>query len=151
MKRCTECGGHVVAGAQHVEHGIGERTFVGTIDGWRCQNCSEVYYAADGLEEMERGIASWLATHGSSSAAELKFMRKTAGIKALDLAALLGVTPETVSHWETGKHAPDRVTRATIAGLVLDTLKGEGATRRLLKAQEKPNTDQTVRLDPAAA
>jgi len=139
-----------VAGPQQVEHPIGERMFVGTVDGWSCSSCGEIYYAANGLEETESLIASWLATHGISSAAELKFMRKAAGIKAVDLAKWLDVTPETVSHWETGKHPPDVVTRATIARLVLEALRGESSTRTLLKAQEQPNTEQTVRLIPAA-
>jgi putative zinc finger/helix-turn-helix YgiT family protein len=151
MNRCTECGGNVVAGPQQVEHRIGERLFVGPVAGWSCPTCGEVYYAAADLEANESAIASWLAHHGISSTAELKFMRKVAGIKAVDLAALFGVTPETVSHWETGKHAPDRVTRATIASLVLDALRGESATRGLLKAQEEPSKAKTVRLGPAAA
>lgn len=77
-------------------------------------------------------------------------MRKTAGIRAVDLAKWLDVTPETVSHWERGKHAPDVVTLATIARLVLEAVRGENSTRVLLKAQEEPNTERTVRLVPAA-
>jgi DNA-binding transcriptional regulator YiaG len=34
---------------------------------------------------------------------EFKFLRKAIGIKAVDLADFLGVTPETLSRWENGK------------------------------------------------
>jgi DNA-binding XRE family transcriptional regulator len=146
MNRCAHCGGQVVAGPQGVERPIGDRQFVGTIDGWSCPSCGERYYASEGLGVFEETIASWLADHGVTSHEELKFMRKAAGIKAADLAAWLGVTPETVSHWETGKHPTNIVTRATIASIVLETLRGESATRERLEAQGKPDAAKTVRL-----
>lgn len=151
MNRCTSCGGKVVAGPQKIERSIGERIFVSTVDGWSCPDCGEAYYPGDSVEAAERVLATWLATHGISTPGEIKFMRKAAGIKAADLAALLGVSAETVSHWETGKHKADAVTRATIARLVLDALRGEDETRGLLKAQEQPDTTQRVSLGPAAA
>jgi hypothetical protein len=61
------------------------------------------------------------------------------------------VTPETISHWETGKHAPDVVTRSTIASIVLDTLRGESSTRDRLHAQGHPEGTRNVRLGRDAA
>lgn len=34
---------------------------------------------------------------------DIKFLRKAIGLKAVDLAGFLEVTPETLSRWETGK------------------------------------------------
>jgi DNA-binding transcriptional regulator YiaG len=48
-------------------------------------------------------VANELAELGAASGESLKFLRKAAKLKATDLATLLGVTPETVSHWETAK------------------------------------------------
>jgi DNA-binding XRE family transcriptional regulator len=93
----------------------------------------------------------WLAEHGVRTPQELKFMRKAAGIRAADLASWLAVTPETISHWETGKHAPDVVTRSTIASIVLDTLRGESSTRDRLHAQGHPEGTRNVRLGRDAA
>jgi YgiT-type zinc finger domain-containing protein len=150
MNECIDCGGQVVAGPQNVERNIGERMFVASIDGWSCPKCGEIYYEGGGLEDVERNVAAWIANNGVTSAAEIKFMRKTAGIRAVDLAKWLDVTPETVSHWETGKHAPDVVTRATIASIVLEALKGESTTRERLATQGKPDARQTVRIARSA-
>src|SRR5688572_22319545 len=98
MTRCTECEGAVVAGPQTHVREFSKRQFVAPVDGWSCPKCSAVYYSASGLEEVERVIASWFARNGVGSPDELKFIRKVAGIKAVDLATLLGATPETVSH-----------------------------------------------------
>ena len=78
-------------------------------------------------------------------------MRKAVGIRAADLATWLDVSPETISHWETGKHAPDVVTRSTIASIVLDTFRGETATLDRLRVQGKPEGTRKVRLGRDAA
>jgi DNA-binding XRE family transcriptional regulator len=150
MKGCTECGERgLVAGPQPVTRVVGERTFQGVVQGWACPACKEVDYDGPGLGTFEEQAATWLAEHGVRSHAELKFMRKAAGIRASDLAAWLSVTPETVSHWETGKHTPDVITRGVIASIVLDALRGQTVTRDRLKAQRNPESATTVRLDAA--
>lgn len=78
-------------------------------------------------------------------------MRKAVGIRAADLAIWLDVSPETISHWENGKHTPDVVTRSTIASIVLDTLRGASATLDRLRAQGKPEGTRRVRLGRHAA
>ena len=116
-----------------------------------CSACGERYYDGEDLGAFEQSAAKWIAEHGVRTPEELKFMRKAAGIGAADLAAWLDVTPETVSHWETGKHAPDVVTRSTIASIVLDTLRGESSTRDRLQVQGKPEGTRKVRLNRDAA
>jgi len=78
-------------------------------------------------------------------------MRKVAGIRAVELAELLDVAPETVSHWETGKHAPDRSTLATVAALALDALDGATTTRDRLRALRERPPLAKVRLELPAA
>jgi len=152
MNRCTKCGkSELEAGQQPMTLEVGERTFEGSVQGWACRACGERYYDGAALGACEEEAAKWLAAHGVRTAAELKFMRKAVGIRAAELAAWLGVTPETVSHWETGKHAPDVVTRSTIAGLVLDALRGETATRDRLQVHAKPAATRRVKLGRDAA
>jgi DNA-binding XRE family transcriptional regulator len=152
MNRCTNCGEQKLAsGQQPITRDVGDRTFEGSVRGWVCAGCEEVYYDGVDLGAFEEAAAKWLAEHGVRTHAELKFMRKAAGIRAVDLAAWLSVTPETISHWETGKHAPDVVTRSTIASIVLDTLRGESGTRDRLQAQGKPESTRKVRLNRDAA
>ncbi|HKO91399.1 MAG TPA: type II TA system antitoxin MqsA family protein [Polyangiaceae bacterium] len=152
MNRCTKCGKlDLVAGQQPMTLSVGDRTFEGHVQGWACTACNERYYDGTDLGVFEQTAAQWLAEHGVRTPDELKFMRKAAGIRAADLAAWLGVTPETMSHWETGKHAPDVVTRSTIAAIVVDTLRGESTTRDRLQIQSKPEAVRKVRLPRDAA
>ena len=152
MNRCTKCGKmEPLAGQQPITRDVGERTFEGFVRGWCCPSCGELSYDGSDLEACEQAAAKWLAEHGVRTPQELKFMRKAVGLRATELAAWLDVTPETISHWETGKHAPDVVTRSTIASIVLDTLRGESATRDRLQAQGKPEGTRKVRLDRDAA
>lgn len=152
MKQCTKCGKtELVAGEQPVSLEIGERSFDGFCEGWRCAACGEQYYDGRSLEAFEQVAATWLALHGVRTPEELKFMRKAAGVRAVDLAEWLGVTPETVSHWETGKHPPDIASRATIAAVVLDALQGSTITRDRLRAQGKPDDERKVHLGPVRA
>lgn len=152
MKRCSKCdSAEIVAGEQPFVLDVGERSFEGPVEGWRCKACGEQYYDGMSLESFEQVAAAWLAQHGVRTPEELKFMRKAAGVRAADLAEWLGVTPETVSHWETGKHPPDIASRTTIAAIVLDALKGETTTRDRLKAQGTPDSARKVRLKAKAA
>lgn len=49
----------------------------------------------------------------------LRMMRVTRGFRrASDLAAVLGVTQQTVSHWECGRSAPRDEMKAKIAGVL---------------------------------
>jgi DNA-binding transcriptional regulator YiaG len=148
MNHCTGCESDSLApGEQLLNLEVGERSFEGLVRGWSCAGCGERYYEGKDLQEAAR----WLAEHGVRTPAELKFMRKAAGIRAVDLAAWLGVTPETISHWETGKHTPDVVTRMTIAALVVDALNGTSLTRDRLEIQGKPEATRRVRLARDAA
>lgn len=152
MDRCTNCSERkLVEEQQTVTREVGDRTFEGMVKGWRCSSCGESYQDGSDLGAFEEAASKWLAEHGVRTPQELKFMRKAAGIRAADLASWLDVTPETISHWETGKHAPDVVARSTIASIVLDTLRGERITRDRLYAQGHPEGSRKVRLGCDAA
>jgi transcriptional regulator with XRE-family HTH domain len=75
-------------------------------------------------------------------------VRKVAGLRASELAELLGVSAETVSHWETGKHPSDLATREVVAELALDTIGGRTDTRDRLRAFAHRAPPLHVRLGP---
>src|SRR5262249_39052988 len=91
--------------------------------------------------------AAWLAEHGFSEGEEVRFLRRQLDLRAADLAELLDVTPETVSHWETGKTIPDLRSRQTLGALVLDKIAGTTTTRDRLAALRKPPKARKVRID----
>jgi DNA-binding XRE family transcriptional regulator len=125
---------------------VGPRTFVGAVDAMQCERCRASFASGPSAVAFELGMARWLAEHGFAAGEEIRFMRKAAGLRAADLADLLGVSAESVSHWETGKHQADHGTLATIGALVLDALDGSTATRDRLRALRQPVRRGKVRL-----
>jgi putative zinc finger/helix-turn-helix YgiT family protein len=151
MKRCVECGSeNLSAGDQPITLDVGDRSFDGLVRGWRCSQCEELYYDGQDLEDFEHQAAAWLAKHGVRTHHELKFMRKAVGIRAADLAKWLDVTPETVSHWETGKHTPDIAVRLAIGRLVLDAIERTTTTVDQLRLHGNPDNARKVRIERAA-
>ncbi len=62
----------------------------------------ETYLDWKVLAKLDLAAAQWLADAGARSPETFRFMRKTLGLRAADLAELLDVAPETVSRWERG-------------------------------------------------
>lgn len=58
---------------------------------------------AEELRRHERTIAMRLVVRGVQNGDQFKFVRKAAGLRAVDLASLLGVDAKTISRWETGE------------------------------------------------
>ena len=103
-KRCVECRGEgfskIVA---PLEREVSGRLFVGKAPALRCKECSLLYWQASSLIGFERRIGAVLASEGPATARTFQFLRKAIPLKALDLAALLHVSAETISRWENGK------------------------------------------------
>jgi YgiT-type zinc finger domain-containing protein len=149
MNRCVKCRSNKLReGLQELTLAVGPRVFEGKVRGWSCKQCGEIYYDGPSIGRFERDVAMWLTRYGFSDGAELRLVRKVAGLRATDLAELLGVSSETVSHWETGKHPSDVATREVIAELVLDALGGRTGTRDRLRALAQPAPLARVRLSP---
>ncbi|HET7504269.1 MAG TPA: type II TA system antitoxin MqsA family protein, partial [Kofleriaceae bacterium] len=70
--------------------------------GKRCRACDEMLFDLAEMKRQERIIAKELAARGVRTGGEFKLVRKVAGLRAVDVAAMLDVTPETVSRWERG-------------------------------------------------
>jgi putative zinc finger/helix-turn-helix YgiT family protein len=144
MKKCAKCGSKRVKKAQLADTiTVGGVRFSGKVSGWRCSSCREAYFDGPALGQFEREIAHWIATEGQARVgATFRFMRKAIGMKAADLAALLGVTPETISRYETGKAEIPPTVALALGELVRDQ---SGTEARLRALRTRPSR-RTVRL-----
>lgn len=73
------------------------------VHGRRCDACGEILYDDAEVSRQERVVAEGVIARGVRTGEDFRYVRKAAGLKAVDVAALLGVRPETVSRWERGE------------------------------------------------
>jgi transcriptional regulator with XRE-family HTH domain len=105
--------------------------------------------SGDVLERIDLEVATVLAMKGPLQGETLRFMRKALGLRGFELAALLGVTGETLSRWEHEQRPVDSMAWILVGSLVLEHAGRPPVTlRRLLAANEKKPTPlpKTVRL-----
>jgi putative zinc finger/helix-turn-helix YgiT family protein len=140
MKRCVQCGGDkLVAATTETPERVGDVTFTVVVPATRCEKCGESYVSYDAGVRAELMVAATLPELGIDSGAALRYMRKALGLKAVELARLLGVVPETVSRWETGANAPiPRPVLATLAAMASDKIEGRTRTLDHLRALHEP-------------
>jgi DNA-binding transcriptional regulator YiaG len=93
-----------------------------------CSSCGERYYEAKDLVAAEDAVTRELVARGIRDSAVFKYLRKALGLKATELANLLGVTAETISRWENGHNEADRAVWATLDLLVDDHYAGRATT-----------------------
>jgi putative zinc finger/helix-turn-helix YgiT family protein len=99
--------------------------------GQECSACGEKLFSSEEVAAQERATADALVERGVRNAPEFKFVRKAAGLKATELAEILGVQPKTIARWESGEvefpravafalaelYARPRVTKARLEAL----------------------------------
>lgn len=83
------------------------------------------FVTLDVAMRIEQTISMQLAMYGIVTGESFRYMRKTAGMKASDLANLLDIRAETISDWETGKIRVNRAAWGWLAALVAEKA-GEG-------------------------
>jgi putative zinc finger/helix-turn-helix YgiT family protein len=70
----------------------------------RCAGCGQSEVAIPAVEELHKAIARTIILKRARLVPEeVRFLRKHLGLRGVDLARRMGVSPETVSRWETGK------------------------------------------------
>src|SRR6266545_3612241 len=117
---------------------IAGHLFTATVRGWTCDACDEEVYEAADIERFDAAVALALAQAGAGGGEVFRLMRKVLGMRAVDLAELLGVTPETISRWETDKHPIDHEALALLSLLVMDHAKGSTASLDALRGRVEP-------------
>ncbi len=107
--KCVNCGEAMMTEAKedyrYTESGLSNVILQG-VTVRRCPRCNEVEVAIPAIVGLHRAIARLLASKaGALLGEEVRFLRKHLGLSGVDFAAELGVTPETVSRWESGAQA----------------------------------------------
>ena len=71
--------------------------------GTHCDSCDETFFTHEEVGRQDMCIAAGVVERGIQTGKEFRFIRKKVDLRSNELAALLDVTPETVSRWEKGK------------------------------------------------
>lgn len=95
----------------------------------RCAGCGAIEVDGAVRARVQLAVGCELADLGVHTGDALRHMRKALGLSAAELARLLGLTPETISHWETGKALPARAAFVAVAAMVEEALDGRTKTR----------------------
>lgn len=121
MKRCQGCGGNIqrrelTKPYHYTESGL-KNVLLDGIMMFHCPSCDEEFAEIPDVGGLHAKIAEILMIKPYTlTGREFRFLRKEMRMKAKDIATVLGVTPTTVSRWETGEErvgvANDRLIRS---------------------------------------
>lgn len=131
-RRCRNCGdGELQDGTEtlSLELPRSEVTASAAVPALRCPSCGDVQIDRELAQRFELAVCCELADAGVGSGEALRHMRKALGLRAAELARLLDVTPETISHWETGKAPPNRAAFVAVCAMIQDARDGRTTTR----------------------
>ena len=98
--------------------------------GSRCSACGEIVFSHAEMQAMERSAASAIVERGIRSGHDFKVVRKAAGFRAVEVAEMLAVRPETVSRWERNEVDLPRTAAFALGELFLHPI----VTRKKLEA-----------------
>ena len=142
--RCFQCKGTDFSTCTKARRLVlGELIFEAELDAYQCDTCGQILFSDEVVSFFEDEVSRWIAERGFVSSKSFRFMRKSLGLKARELAAWLKVTPETLSRWEKGTREPDPRAVIVLGTMVLENLEGREDTMNRLKATENlsPNPD----------
>lgn len=98
---CLECGAVMEIMRGPYRYGRGLDVVIHDVETRRCPECGHDEVVIPRIEELHRTIARAISRRpGRLEPGEIRFLRTYLGYSSVDFAALLGVTPETVSRWE---------------------------------------------------
>lgn len=136
---CVNCGNNrSKATSAVVSRHIAGHEFQSTLPALECTSCGMNYYTSNELARFELDTAITIANAGLQAPEAVRFMRKVTGLQAKQFADLLGVRPETVSRWESGKTPVDRATYAVLQQVLLDRLPGSSPMEKRLRFLMRP-------------
>jgi putative zinc finger/helix-turn-helix YgiT family protein len=152
MNKCPSCGEALAASKKRQTQCVGGRDFVVTVATGCCRACGSVFLENASLQRAEMEIACDLARHGPVSGEAFRHLRKTLGLRAIVVADLLGVTPETISRWENGQRPVDKAAWLTLGSVVLEKASRRPETlERLRELRVHGPGARSVRIDVTRA
>ncbi len=102
MTTCPVCGADKVT-VRRIPKTLASTSIVASVDEVTCGACGEVAETWHRMGEVfDLATRALLAKPRSLAAGEVTYLRKRLGWKGNELAARLGVTPSSVSRWESG-------------------------------------------------
>jgi DNA-binding transcriptional regulator YiaG len=135
MNRCYQCeSDRLVAKLLPDELEVAGVVFTADLPSTVCENCGAATISAEVVGHFELVIAHQLGKLGLREGAAFRFMRKALGKRAIDLAADLETTGETISRWENNKAEVDGRAFLLLAAMVQDRLRGENSTQERIRA-----------------
>ncbi len=138
-EKCHACGATpLVESTTTMKRAFGEQVYTAELPATACPACGEAVVEGDVLARYDAALTHALVRHGQPGAAAVKWLRKAARLTGAELAALLGVTPESVSRWENDRTAMDRATWVTLGALAIEAEEGRSDTADMLRARAEP-------------
>ena len=138
IKPCAFCGADKVRkGDVPLVREVGGHVFSAVVTGLVCDGCGESLTDLRDGERFDLAVAE-LLSEAAPTGESFRFLRKVAGLRARDLARMLGVTGDTISRWENGKHAVDRAAFFILGQIVRERREGRTAMLDLLTRAELP-------------
>lgn len=136
--KCPMCGEGVLRSRREARrYGRGVEVVLENVVVRHCPACGEELVVIPAIEALHKAIAASLAKSAARlRPGEIRFLRTFLGYSSADFARVMGVSPETVSRWESLR-APQKM--GTTAERLL----------RLMALQRKPV--QSYRLEETAA
>lgn len=120
---CISCGATMTSGREkyrYVESGLPNVTLV-NVEILRCPKCGEFELVIPKMAQLHRFIAGVLANKTERlTNHEVRFLRKHIGWSGVDFARSFGVTPETVSRWESGAQSMNSMAERLLRILSMD-------------------------------
>jgi putative zinc finger/helix-turn-helix YgiT family protein len=119
---CLVCGAEMKTRRENVRYdacGLPGVTLM-DVEVSRCPQCGEYEVAIAQIDDLHKAIARAVIRKTSRlDAAEIRYLRKYLGWSGADFATHMGMTPETISRWETGAEqvgsTADRLLRLMVA------------------------------------
>lgn len=106
MELCYSCGDKVkeIKDKPYRYDECGLPVVLYGISQYLCEKCGESYASIPNMQQLHRVIGIYICKERKAllKPKEIKFLRKDLHLRSKGLAQTLGVTPETVSRWETG-------------------------------------------------
>ena len=137
-QKCVSCGENSMRkGEITLTREVGEHVFSATVTGLICGACGETIADVEAGERFDLAVAEILS-EALPTADSFRFLRRVIGLRARDLARMLGITGDTISRWENGKHAIDRAAFFVLGKVVREKQSGSTAMLDLLVRGEMP-------------
>lgn len=146
-KDCVHCGGEATRQQYtHTEEFAGVRVSDPRSQAYVCARCGQPELSLDALAGLQRRAAMVaLQDLSAVKGGVLKYARKAAGLRQVDLAKLLGTRGETISRAETSEGTIDRTLQVAMLG-ILQQMECGVSLGEMLEKVDRPVTEEVVDL-----